>query len=427
MKESNLQNIQKLAKMLDGHQMVTTEEFKSAVSDFINAFAQHRSAFGEISKKNEESMATALRNLQSEFDAIRSDVKTETGMTKEEMKGMMAKCMSDMQDMCDEMESRLPKDGLDGLDADEEKIIQEVLAKIKLPENKVISPEETRDMLSSLKGEERLDITSIKGWTNIIDNLANRAQQSFTSGISYLNRLVDVNLSSPTNGQVLTYNSTTQKWYNSTAAGGGDMVLANVQTNSGAKTFLNNTLLQRNPANTFSYTIAGGAIVADRILNLPVLTGTDTIATLGLSQTWGNNQTFSGTSGGAMVTISNAGAGVGLNVDDITATNIINTNNAITATANAATVPITSRLSTVTNNSAATLTITITTASAVDGMLINIRVLDFSAVAQTITWVNTENSTVTAPVTSNGSTTLPVTTLFQYNAATSKWRCIASV
>jgi len=44
-----------------------------------------------------------------------------------------------------------------------------------------------------------------------------------------------------------------------------------------------------------------------------------------------------------------------------------------------------------------------------------IRILDFSAVAQTITWVNTENSDVTAPVLSNGSTTLPRTVGFQYN------------
>lgn len=105
---------------------------------------------------------------------------------------------------------------------------------------------------------------------------------------------------------------------------------------------------------------------------------------------------------------------------------IVTTNNAITASGNAATVPITSRISTVMNNSAATLTITITTTSAVDGQMIIVRVLDFSAVAETITWVNTENSTVSVPTTSNGSTTLPLTVGFQFNANTSKWRCIGS-
>lgn len=43
-------------------------------------------------------------------------------------------------------------------------------------------------------------------------------------------------------------------------------------------------------------------------------------AQLGVANTWGNNQTFSGNSGGPMVTISNSGAGVGLALDDFTVT-----------------------------------------------------------------------------------------------------------
>lgn len=109
-----------------------------------------------------------------------------------------------------------------------------------------------------------------------------------------------------------------------------------------------------------------------------------------------------------------------------TFTQVLTTVNAITASGNAATVPVTSRINNVTNNSAATLTITLTTTSAIDGQMCIVRVFDFSAAAQTITWVNTENSTVTAPTTSNGSTTLPLTIGFQYNSNTSKWRCIAS-
>lgn len=107
-----------------------------------------------------------------------------------------------------------------------------------------------------------------------------------------------------------------------------------------------------------------------------------------------------------------------------TFTNTINTANAITATGNAATIPITSKNNIVTNNSAATLTITLTTSGAVNMQEVTVQILDFSAVAQTITWVNTEDSTVTAPVTSNGSTTLPLTVKFIYNSATSKWRTI---
>lgn len=102
---------------------------------------------------------------------------------------------------------------------------------------------------------------------------------------------------------------------------------------------------------------------------------------------------------------------------------MITTNNAITASSNAATVPITSRLSTVTNNSAAPLTVTLTTTSAVDGQMIIVRIYDFSAVAQTLNMVNTENSTnATTPATTNGSTTLPLTLGYMFNSATTKYR-----
>lgn len=125
---------------------------------------------------------------------------------------------------------------------------------------------------------------------------------------------------------------------------------------------------------------------------------TDTVGGLGTIQTWTAQNKFN---------------------------NIIDVNNAVTVTSNAGTVPITFRLNTFTNSSAATMAITMATASAVDGQMTIVRIYDFSAVAQTIGWTNTENSTVSVPTTSNGSTTLPLTVGFQFNGATSKWRCIA--
>lgn len=103
----------------------------------------------------------------------------------------------------------------------------------------------------------------------------------------------------------------------------------------------------------------------------------------------------------------------------------ITPNNAMTVTSNAGTCPVTNELSTFTNSSAATMAITLATASAVDGQKKIVRIYDFSAVAQTIGWTNTENSQVSAPTTSNGSTTLPLTVGFIYNGQTSKWRCMA--
>ncbi len=100
------------------------------------------------------------------------------------------------------------------------------------------------------------------------------------------------------------------------------------------------------------------------------------------------------------------------------------TANAITASSNAATIPVTSGRNIVTNDSANNMTITMTTTSAVNMQTCIVQILDFSGVAKSISWVNTENSTYSVPGTSNGSTSLPLTVGFIYNSSTSKWRCV---
>lgn len=115
------------------------------------------------------------------------------------------------------------------------------------------------------------------------------------------------------------------------------------------------------------------------------------------------------------------------NIGIATGTNVIMTANAITASANAATVPVTSGRNIVTNNSAAALTITMATSGAVSMQTCVVQVLPSSAVAQTLTFVNTENSVITSvPANTGSSTTIPITVGFFYNASTSKWTCAAS-
>ncbi len=170
-------------------------------------------------------------------------------------------------------------------------------------------------------------------------------------------------------------------------------------------------------------------------INKVALTAPASSATLTIAdgKTLTVNQTMTLTSGGtsSVITFPNATDTVGGlgTIQTWTAqnkfNNIIDVNNAVTVTSNAGTVPVTFRLSTFTNSSAATMAITMATASAVDGQMTIVRIYDFSAVAQTIGWTNTEDSTVTAPTTSNGSTTLPLTVGFMFNTQTTKWRCIA--
>jgi len=95
-----------------------------------------------------------------------------------------------------------------------------------------------------------------------------------------------------------------------------------------------------------------------------------------------------------------------------------------TVAAGAVTVDVTYPSVTVTNDADSAVAITLATAGASDGWAKLVKFYDYSAAAQTISWVNTENSAVNVPTTSNGSTTLPLSVVFGFNGGTSKWRCL---
>jgi len=118
-----------------------------------------------------------------------------------------------------------------------------------------------------------------------------------------------------------------------TPAGSGDMVLANAQTNSGVKTFLNTTMKLRNVANTFDGYFVN-TNTADRIYTLPDLAGTialtsattlsslDSVGTI-TTGTW-NATAISVSKGGTGLTTEAAGSIIGYNSTD-TATAITST------------------------------------------------------------------------------------------------------
>lgn len=93
------------------------------------------------------------------------------------------------------------------------------------------TPENIKEKLESLKGDDRLDARAIK-------NLP-KTQIGGGHGPNSLKHLEDVSLSSPTNGQALTYQSSTGKWINSSVAGGSGHTIQDEGTPLTARANLN--------------------------------------------------------------------------------------------------------------------------------------------------------------------------------------------
>jgi hypothetical protein len=96
------------------------------------------------------------------------------------------------------------------------------------------------------------------------------------------------------------------------------------------------TIVLRNASNVYTTTIVPSVVTASRQLNLPLITGTDTVAVLGLAQTFSGNNTFSGTvSCGSTLAVSSTTTMTGLltangGITVVGGTNLLTTNTALT-------------------------------------------------------------------------------------------------
>lgn len=177
------------------------------------------------------------------------------------------------------------------------------------------------------------------------------------------------------------------------------------------------TIARTDAANTFTGTQTIGALVATTVNGNTITTGSSTY-----TGTAGQTYTFPSTT--ASIARTDAAQTF---TGTQTFSQTVLTANAITATSNAATVPVTSGRNIVTNNSASGLTITMTTSGAVSMQTCIVQILPSSAVAQALTFVGTENSAVTSvPANTGSSTTIPISVGFIFNAGTTKWTCVAS-
>ena len=163
---------------------MTREEFLSAFKEVV-AYVKSIDIKTENSIHNEfktisESVKTAVSRMENEN---KGNITSELETTKIELENSMNKMLLEHEAMMSEATSKIDsmkngENGKDGQGVDEQAIVQQIISLMPIPEEE--TPEEIRDMLETLEGNDRLDISAIKGVDELKDQM--KVTQTVTGG-----------------------------------------------------------------------------------------------------------------------------------------------------------------------------------------------------------------------------------------------------
>lgn len=156
-RREQLDQILKAAKDIMEDDTISRDEFMHAFEDLMKFVAQlrkdttdARQSLETLTSKNKETLYTLIEQLSSKLNS-----KIDTFITRS---------MEEHDKLHDDVHHKLEL-VRDGRDADEDRITERVLSNIKLPDAKEIildGPDEIRNKLELLEGDERLSIDAIK-------------------------------------------------------------------------------------------------------------------------------------------------------------------------------------------------------------------------------------------------------------------------
>ena len=166
MNPNQLTQLEKLAKVFNTDNVITPEDIAQVVEGIAQIIKVERENIKGISDEHKQTLQSVIETVSNEHDKILKEVKnTSQNAISEATKALdnVTKGIEEVKRIAKEVMEMKPENGLD---ADEDLIVEKVLAEIKLPEYKetvLDNGEQIRDKLSSLEGEQRLDISAIKG------------------------------------------------------------------------------------------------------------------------------------------------------------------------------------------------------------------------------------------------------------------------
>ena len=224
--ENNIE-LKNLAKYFGADRMLSKgdiEKILAGVFKLLSNFKKENEQLNADTKKEVDDVVKTLKILQRELE---QDIKD----GKKEMRIEFSEHVEDLKFLIEEFKKIKPKDGKPGRpgkDANEQKIIESVLAQVRV-ENKTeiieILGENVIDKINSLDHlpENLIDVSRIKGW----DKFSKQAQVGQGKNLTptVISNAMDLDASARADGYAIVWDATNNRHKYAVSAGGGSMAI----------------------------------------------------------------------------------------------------------------------------------------------------------------------------------------------------------
>ncbi len=150
MENNNLQHLNNLAKMFGADRVITQQDIDKIQEILVAILANNKREVNDLTEETKQAVESLLNKIESEHDTYLEKTKQMAQEVKSDTTEALNKAIKDFEDV-----KRLCKDVMEckpenGEDADEEYVIQEVLAKIKLPEYKEVVLDDGTEIVAKI-------------------------------------------------------------------------------------------------------------------------------------------------------------------------------------------------------------------------------------------------------------------------------------
>lgn len=212
MEKDNQKQLQIIAKMLNPDRFMTSDDVSVIRDAVFTLLANFKKGNEELNAETKKEVEDLLKVVSIKQRELYEDIKD----GKKEMVAMHKEQMDEIAYLVEEIKMMEPKKGEKGDDADEEKIIERIFARLEENEDKNkkeveeynIEGEEIVDKINALdySNDNLIDIKRIKGWEKFFDGKKSSKAKGFQPTV--IGNAMDLDTSARADGYAIVWDAT---------------------------------------------------------------------------------------------------------------------------------------------------------------------------------------------------------------------------